>query len=88
METNPVSQITSLQADQQQPTHNTIVLDHHIFTAGEWKRARLRAHPMIPIRISIDKSPRKPLAKMPNGTMPMQKSPQLPILGLSQTYGH
>ena len=66
VETNPVSQITSLQADKQQPTHNTIVLDHHIFTAGEWKRTRLRAHPMIPIRISIDKSPRKPLAKWHN----------------------
>ena len=33
-----------------------VTLDHHIFTKGEWKRARLRDHPRIPITISIDTS--------------------------------
>ena len=37
-------------------TRTTIRLDHHVFTKGEWKRARLRAHPMIPITISADMS--------------------------------
>jgi hypothetical protein len=39
-------------------TNNTIRLDHHIFTAGEWKRAHLRAHPTVRIKISIDKPAR------------------------------
>ncbi|KAK2555623.1 hypothetical protein P5673_022644 [Acropora cervicornis] len=33
-----------------------VTLDHHIFTNGEWKRARLRDHPRVPITISIDTS--------------------------------
>ncbi|KAK3725257.1 hypothetical protein QZH41_001290 [Actinostola sp. cb2023] len=41
-------------------THSTVdrrspvVLDHHVFTKGEWKRARLRAHPRVSITISVD----------------------------------
>ena len=33
-----------------------VTLDHHIFTKGEWTRARLRDHPRVPITISIDTS--------------------------------
>lgn len=35
------------------PTHSTInkrppmILDHHVFTKGEWRRARLKAHPTV-----------------------------------------
>ena len=32
-------------------------LEHHIFSKGEWRRARLRDHPRVPISISIDKHP-------------------------------
>ena len=31
-------------------------LDHHVFTKGEWKQARLREHPRVPITVSIDNS--------------------------------
>lgn len=43
-------------------THSTINkplpprLNHHIFSKGEWKRARLREHPRVAITISLDKS--------------------------------
>ena len=30
-----------------------VTLEHHIFTKGEWRRARLRAHPRIDISISL-----------------------------------
>ena len=42
-------------------THGTInkplppSLSHHIFSKGEWKRARLREHPKVAITISLDK---------------------------------
>ena len=41
-------------------THGTInkpspvILDHHVFTKGEWERARLRDDPKVPITISVD----------------------------------
>ena len=31
----------------------TVRLDHHIFTKGEWKRARLRNHPRVLISVSL-----------------------------------
>ena len=31
----------------------TVRLDHHIFTKGEWKRARLRNHPRVSISVSL-----------------------------------
>lgn len=40
-------------------THNItnrrrqVILDHHIFTKGEWKRARLRPHPKVAITVSF-----------------------------------
>ena len=33
-----------------------MTLDHHIFSKGEWKRARLLEHPRVPITISTDQS--------------------------------
>ena len=42
-------------------THATVTnpfaarLDHHIFSKGEWKRARLRDHPRLPITISLSR---------------------------------
>ena len=38
--------------------HSPVVLDHHIFTKGEWKRACLRANPKVSITISVDTSAR------------------------------
>ena len=35
---------------------NIVSLDHHVFSKGEWKRARLRDHPKVHITISLDKS--------------------------------
>ena len=32
-------------------------LEHHIFTEGKWKQARLRDHPRIPIIITVAQSP-------------------------------
>ena len=43
-------------------THTTsgqkshVVLDHHIFTKDEWKRACLRPHPRVSISVSLDNS--------------------------------
>ena len=33
-----------------------VILDHKVFTAGEWKRARLRPHPRVTVTISVDTS--------------------------------
>ena len=35
---------------------NRVVLDHHIFSKGEWKRARFRDHPRAEVTISADES--------------------------------
>ena len=32
-----------------------VVLQHHIFSAGEWRRARFTKHPTVKLHISIDK---------------------------------
>lgn len=43
-------------------THGTVgrctplILDHHVFTRAEWKRACLRDQPRVPITISVDTS--------------------------------
>ena len=33
-----------------------ISLDHHIFTAGEWRRAKLRNHPRVTVNVSVGPS--------------------------------
>ena len=39
-----------------QPQSRSIALDHHIFTAGEWRRAKLRKHPRIEVQVSVLKN--------------------------------
>lgn len=62
VEMEPLSQIATVQSSgdslstRGQGTNNAVVLDHHIFTKGEWKRAQLRPHPTLSIKISFDKS--------------------------------
>ena len=52
VESEPISQIGGVQTD----SVPSAVLDHHIFSKGEWRRAHLLEHPRIPITISVDKS--------------------------------
>ena len=52
IESEPISQIAGLETNSNQP----MTLDHHIFSKGEWKRARLLEHPRVPITILIDQS--------------------------------
>ncbi|XP_048576277.1 uncharacterized protein LOC125557593 [Nematostella vectensis] len=58
----PIAQISSLHGETKQDTRPTthattakrpVRLDHHIFSKGEWKRARFRDHPRLPITISL-----------------------------------
>ncbi|XP_078377784.1 uncharacterized protein LOC144660939 [Oculina patagonica] len=68
-ESDPISQIAACQSSRTRrrrrhnrapATHGTVgrhpplQLAHQVFTKGEWKRARLREHPRVPITISID----------------------------------
>ena len=39
------------------PTHGPVTLDHHVFTKGEWKKARLRPHLHIKVTVSVDTPP-------------------------------
>ncbi|XP_048578980.1 uncharacterized protein LOC125560720 [Nematostella vectensis] len=68
VESEPISQIAAFHDKEANappqhtptthgPVHKptAVTLDHHVFTKGEWKRARLRAHPTIPITVSLDK---------------------------------
>ena len=60
VESDPISQIAAFQAteilsntagsDDTLPTHRSVseTLSHHIFSKGEWRRARLRDHPRVP----------------------------------------
>ena len=58
VETEPISQIAALHHERSaaDPQHKppAIALDHHVFTKGEWRRARLRDHPTVPITVSLD----------------------------------
>ena len=65
MESEPISQIAALHAETtsmsrnrrtaKKGTHATIKtpLEHHIFSKGEWRRARLRDHPRAPVTITL-----------------------------------
>ena len=56
---NPISQIAAFESTENQTSCQKrvpIVLDHQIFSKGEWKRARLRDHPTVPIVITLDTS--------------------------------
>ncbi len=43
--------------DTKKPSHAT--LNHHVFTKGAWRRARLRDHPKVTISISMDTLPER-----------------------------
>ena len=70
-DSDPISQVAACQSSKTRQrrrhnraptTHGTVGrrppvrLDHHVFTKGEWKQARLREHPRVPITISVDTS--------------------------------
>lgn len=70
-DSDSISQVAALQSGKtyrQQcrknasTTHGTVgrctplILDHHVFTKAEWKRACLRDQPRVPITISVDTS--------------------------------
>ena len=46
---------------------SSVVLDHHVFTAGEWRQARLREHPKVAVTISVDHSHRNKTTPCPTG---------------------
>ena len=66
VESDPISQIPAFQAtetlsdngdrDGFPPIHGSFsrTLSHHIFTKGEWRQARLRDHPWVPVTIELD----------------------------------
>ena len=71
LESDPISQIAACQSSRTRrrrrhnrapATHGTVDrhppvrLAHQVFTKGEWRRARLREHPRVPLTISVDTS--------------------------------
>ena len=84
VESDPISQIGAFQAvespsqskcrDNASTTHGSVgkplTLSHHIFTKGEWRRARLRDHPRVPITIQLDSLGRKGNANSDDGLTP------------------
>ena len=71
LESDPIYQVAAFQSGRTRrqrrrkhapATHSTVdkrppvILDHHVFTKGEWKRARLRDHPRVSVTISVDTS--------------------------------
>ena len=46
---------------------SSVVLDHHVFTAGEWREARFREHPKVAVTISVDHSHRNKTTPCPTG---------------------
>ena len=50
----PQTPIVNVQALECDPITQIASLEHHIFTKGEWRRARLRDHPRASITISVD----------------------------------
>ena len=49
-------------------TASPVTPDHHIFTKGAWRRARLRDHPKVAVSISMDTTPRQH-GPIPNPTV-------------------
>ena len=71
LESDPISQLAAFQPSRtlhrhrrKSTTYDTnagrsqVVLGHHIFTKGEWKRARLRPHPRVTIGVSMVSPPK------------------------------
>ena len=62
-EEGPLSQISSItptchgQGQHRTPPASNpqaVILQHHIFTSGEWRRARVTKYPTVRLRLSID----------------------------------
>lgn len=63
IESEPISQLSSIQSEVRPGRHRgsrhrrrkvaPVRLEHHIFSRGEWKRAKLREHPRALISISV-----------------------------------
>ena len=51
-EGTPLSPRRQRRRRRDRTTHGPVTLDHHVFTKGEWKKARLLPHPRIKITIS------------------------------------
>ena len=88
VQSDPISQIIAFQAtdtpsdhdgdrDGSPPAHGSFsrTLSHHIFTKGEWRRARLRDHLRVPVTIALD-SPKTSRSGIP------PQAP-LPLAGVS-----
>ena len=58
-ESESISQIATIHTGSTNPSKATktrppaVRLDHHIFSKGEWKRARLRDHPRVPVTVTL-----------------------------------
>ena len=44
-----------LTPEAQDKNHQIVLLEHHIFTRGAWRKARFAKHPRIKIKVSLDK---------------------------------
>ena len=45
--------MNSVESDNISQIATLATVDHHVFTEGEWKKARPRSHPRIPVAISM-----------------------------------
>lgn len=60
-----ISSITSvLSAKQPKKLPTKTKLNHHLFTKGEWRRARITEHPQVPLTIALDNLSSKPVDVM------------------------
>ena len=83
VESDPISQLAAFQAietplntagsDDTPPTHRSVseTLSHHIFSKGEWRRARLRDHPRVPLTIELDTRKRTKDSASPCAPLPL-----------------
>ena len=47
-------QITAINIPPSPPKQRIYGLDHQIFNKGEWKKAKIKAHPRVPLKVSLD----------------------------------
>lgn len=47
-------QITAINIPSSPPKQRNYRLDHQIFNKGEWKKAKITAHPRVPLKVSLD----------------------------------
>ena len=53
-----ITEINSVETDNISQIATLATVDHHVFTEGEWKKARPRSYPRIPVAISMASSHR------------------------------